>query len=134
MAVGGDLLEISYNHPTLGSGTFFPKANESSTIDSGGFRNEDDDNMIDGGGQSIIKKNRVRWSCECTLANDLNVDRTHEKVVSLANDPVEAVWTISHVSGVTYRGTGMPVGDIKPDLNAGTFTFKIAGSGTLKTL
>jgi hypothetical protein len=42
MAVHGDILEVTYNHPTLGSGVFYPKANEGNKFDPGGFRNNDD--------------------------------------------------------------------------------------------
>jgi hypothetical protein len=39
-AVGGDILEVTYAHETLGSGTFFPKSGEDSTFDLGGFRGD----------------------------------------------------------------------------------------------
>ena len=57
---GGDILEVTYSHPTLGQGAFFPKANEGNTFDPGGFRNNDDVNQIDGAGELIVQKNRVR--------------------------------------------------------------------------
>ena len=42
-ATGGDILEITFNHPTLGSGTIYPKSGEDSTLITGGFRSEDED-------------------------------------------------------------------------------------------
>jgi hypothetical protein len=54
MATGGDIIEITFNHPSIGSGTLFPKAGEDSTYNTGGFRSADDDNMIDGAGNMIF--------------------------------------------------------------------------------
>src|SRR5688572_7600879 len=134
MAVGGDIIEITYNHPTLGSGVIFPKAAEDSTFDLGGFRSNDDANMIDGSGAAIDQMNRVRWSLEATVAWDMNTDLTLEKLVALASSPVPASWTISHVNGSVYGGKGKPVGDLQGNGNAATFTLKISGGETLKKI
>ena len=37
-AVGGDIIEAAFNHPTLGSGVIFPKANEDGTLDTNAQR------------------------------------------------------------------------------------------------
>lgn len=126
MAVGGDILEVRWSHPTLGSGVVFPKSGEDATIDLGGFRSNDDANMIDGSGTLIDQMNRVRAFFECVVANDMNINQDAEKISALASSPVPAEWTVSHISGVTYRGTGKPVGDVQPNLNAATFTLKVA--------
>jgi hypothetical protein len=68
--VGGDLIEITYNHPTLGSGTLFPKSSEDTTINLGGFRGADDANMVTGAGENIRQLNNSRWSVEATIAID----------------------------------------------------------------
>jgi hypothetical protein len=73
MATGGDIIEITFNHPSIGSGTLFPKAGEDSTYNTGGFRSADDDNMIDGAGNMIDKINRTRWSFEALLSWDANI-------------------------------------------------------------
>jgi hypothetical protein len=130
-AIGGDILEVAYNHPTLGSGILFPKAGEDSTFDNGGFRNSDDANMIDGGGAAIYQMNRVRWSFECTVANDNNTREDLEKVVALAESTEETTWTVSHISGAVYKGKGKPVGDLQGNGNAATFTLKVSGSGKM---
>jgi hypothetical protein len=134
MPVGGDILEITYNHPTLGSGVIYPKSAEDSTFDLGGFRSADDANMIDGGGRMIDQMNRVRWSLESTVAWDMNSSLELEKVVALAKSPVLADWTISHINGSVYSGKGKPVGDLQGNGNAATFTLKIAGSGEIKKI
>lgn len=139
-AIGGDVLEANFNHPTLGSGTFFPKANEDSTFDLGGFRSNDDANMIDGGGRMIDQINRVRWSVEMTIASDMgstgnpNASSDLEMLKLLASSPVQADWTISHVNGTVWKGKGKPVGDIQANGNAGTIGFKVAGGGEMKKI
>jgi hypothetical protein len=131
MAVGGDIIELSYNHPTVGSGILLPKANESSTFDKGGFRSDDDANGIDGGGNAIRKMNRVRWSAEMLVSHDSNVKKEYDKVVSMSQSPLPATWTITHVNGSIYSGEGFPVGDLKFNGNDATFSIKVAGSNLL---
>lgn len=124
----GDVLEITYNHPTVGQGVFLPKANEGNTLDPGGFRNADDVNMIDGSGGLIVQKNRVRGSVECLCADDLNEREDSTTAKALAASSVPADWTFTHVNGSVWGGSGVIVGDIQTDLNAGTFTIKVAGA------
>jgi hypothetical protein len=133
-AIGGDILEVTYNHPTLGSGTFFPKAGEDSTFDPGGFRGDDDANGIDGGGRAIRKLNRARWSFEVMIANDMNTANDLKKIADLAASPVEADWTVAHVNGSVWRGNGNPVGDVNANGNAGTMNLKVSGGGTMKKI
>lgn len=131
MAVGGDIIELSYNHPTVGSGSLLPKANESSTFDKGGFRSDDDTNGIDGGGTAIRKMNRARWSVETLIAHDSNIKKEYDKVVAMAQSPLPATWVITHVNGSIYSGEGFPVGDLKFNGNDATFSLKISGSNIL---
>ncbi len=134
MAVGGDILEVTYNHPTLGSGVFYPKAAEDSTLDMGGFGSSDDTNMIDGGGNMIDQMNRKRWSAEMTVAWDMAIGLELERAQALQSSPLKASWTITHISGAIFGGNGKPVGDIQGNSNAATFTLKIAGDGKLKKI
>lgn len=131
MPTGGDIIEITWNHPTLGSGVIYPKAQEDSTFDLGGFRTGDDANMINGAGQAIRQLNRVRWSFEVLVSWDMNVNLDLEKITALAGDPQEAEWTITCINGAIYSGTGSPVGDIQGNGNQSTFPFKVSGSNTL---
>ena len=131
-AVGGDITEITYNHPTLGTGTIYPKAKEDSTLNLGGFRSEDDENGVDGSGRTIDKMNRVRWSAECVIGWDNNVAKELEAIVAMAESPVEADWTVTHVSGQVYGGTGKPVGNLDGAMGAATFSLKIAGGGKMR--
>ena len=132
MATGGDILEITWNHPTLGSGVFYPKAGEDSTYDLGGFRSADEENGIDGAGNMIDKMNRKRWSFEGKISNDMNVAKELEAAVALASDPVPATYTFSHVNGAVHGAVGKPVGEIKADGNNAVFTLKLSGGGVLK--
>ncbi len=70
-AVGGDI-KVTYNHPVLGSGSFYRKAGEDSTYDLGGLRINDEANGIDGAGNAIVQMNRARWSFEITISHDMN--------------------------------------------------------------
>lgn len=128
MAKGGDIIEITFNHSVIGSGTFFPKAAEPGTYDLGGYRSKDDANSIDGSGASIDVMNRVRGFFETTIANDMNIAKDAEKIAELAASPIEATWTFTVINGITYSGDGKPVGDIIPDIDKGTLKIKVAGS------
>lgn len=128
MAVHGDITEITYSHPTLGSGTFFPKANEGNSFDPGGIRNSDDASMITGNGEMMVQKNRVRGSFEVLVENDMNIREDQLKLTALAESPVPTNWTFSVINGTVWAGAGVIVGDIVADVNAGTIPLKVAGS------
>lgn len=132
--VAGDMREIGVTHPTVGNFSLFPKSNESSTRDNGGYRNTDDANMVDGSGAMIMKKNQVTWSVEAMISNDMNTRKDMEKLAQLADSPIEADFTFSYKNGITLGGTGTIVGDIQDNTNEGTMTVKFAGGGILRQL
>jgi hypothetical protein len=131
-AVGGDILEVTYNHPTLGSGTFFPKSSEASTYDLGGFRSRDEANAIDGSGAPIDTMNQVRGFFEVVVSNDMNTNQELEKAVKLAESPLPATYTFTCINGVSYSGSGKPVGDLTGDVDKATFKLKVSGGKFLK--
>lgn len=133
-AIGGDILEVTFNHPQIGSGVLLPKANEESTLDLGGFRGDDDANLVDGGGNNIKKLNRNRWYFEVVLAGDMNTSKDLEKLAQLAAHPEDATWTISHMNGSVYQGLGSPVGDVQQNMNNATINLKCAGGGVMKKI
>lgn len=133
-AVGGDIKELSFTHPTIGQVTLYPKANEDSTLDLGGFRTEDDDNGVDGSGAVLKKITQSRWSAEMTVAGAFNTRNDLDKLNQLSGDPVDATWTITHVSGAVFKCVGSPVGDVKENLNDATIKLKIAGGGQVKKI
>jgi hypothetical protein len=132
MSTGGDIIEITYNHPTIGSGVIFPKAAEDNTYDLGGIRSTDDANMVDGGGNMIDQMNRGRWSVETLCVNDMNTQNEIERCNEMAANPTLADWTFTHINGTVYVGKGKPVGDLQNNVNQSTFTLKVAGGGKLK--
>lgn len=132
--IGGDLIEITCNHPTLGDFTFATKSNESYTLDPGGYRSNDDNNMIAGNGVYVDQINRIRWSFEGPLKADFTSNLELLNFPLLAQDPELAVWTFSHISGNVWRGTGKIVGDIQFDTNTAEASIKIAGGGRLEQL
>jgi hypothetical protein len=132
MATGGDIIEITYNHPTIGSGVIYPKAAEDNTFDLGGVRAADDMAMVDGGGNMIDQMNRGRWSVETLCVNDMNSQNEMEKCNDLAASAVLADWTFTHINGTVYVGKGKPVGDLSNNVNQSTFTLKVSGGGKLK--
>lgn len=132
---GGDILETTYNHPVLGSGTLFHKAAEDGTFDPGGYRSNDDANMVTGDGQMIDQINRVRPSFELPpVAWDMTDVNEVQKLADLAASPVLADWTFTSISGAIWSGKGKPVGDIQGATNGATIGLKIAGSGTFKRI
>ena len=128
---GGDVFEVTYNHPTLGSGSFFVKAGEDTTFNDGGFRTEDDMAAVAGNGQSIVKKNRMRWSFEGPIAWNMVTTNEIEVLSDLAGDPEDAQWTVSHVNGSIWSGLGTVVGEIPGSGQDATITLKISGGGQL---
>jgi hypothetical protein len=131
MAVGGDITEITFNHPTLGSGVIYPKAAEDSTFDLGGLRSNDDANMVDGSGEMIDQMNRVRWKLGVTVAWDMNEENDLQKMADLAASPQQADWTITSINGTVWGGKGKPVGDYEGNGNAATFPLTISGGRKL---
>lgn len=131
MFVAGDLKEITFNHPTLGSGTIYPKANEDGTIRKGGFISDDDDSGATSSGQMIDKMTNTRWSVEATCAWDNQVNLELDVLKGLQESTELAEWTFTHVSGTVWGGLGKPVGDIEGSTANATFTLKVAGGGKL---
>ena len=134
MAVAGDIIEITVNHPTLGTASFFPKAAEDSEYDLGGFASDDDENGITGSGEMIDKINNRRWSFGAPIAWDMNVRDDLSILKKLQASPVLGDWTITHINGVVHGGKGKPVGALTGNGNAGTIDLKVAGSNGMKKI
>ena len=132
MPTGGDITEITFNHPTVGSGVLYPKAAEDNTFDLGGFNSSDDSNMIDGGGNMIDQLSRKRWKVGVLIANDMNTKQELEKIEAMAASPLQADWTFACINGTVYVGTGKPVGDKELNVNQSTFSMTVSGGGRLK--
>lgn len=134
MAVGGDIIEITWNNDLLGTGVIYAKAAEDSEFDLGGLRSEDDSNMIDGAGKTIRKMNRIRWKFGCVVSWDMNGEDELQKVVDLASSIVETSFTIAHINGINYGCKGSPVGDQSGNGNAATFPLLLSGGGVMSQI
>jgi len=124
MSVFGDMLEITCNH----SGNdyrFYPKANESFTVDKGGIRNNDDANQITTSGILMVQKNRTRGMIEGPISSESN---TEKDLNTLSKSPIPGTWTFVSISGKVYKSVrgGVIVGDIQSDSNAGTITLVVS--------
>ncbi len=127
--VGGDFTEVTFNHPTIGSGTFYPKSGEDGTIDLGGFRSDDEAEGITGSGDAIDVMKNKRWKAEVVCAWSTTQRQDTDVLGQLAADVLPAEWTFAHVSGAIYGGKGKPVGDIVGSGGAGTFPLVVSGGG-----
>lgn len=134
MAVGGDIIELTYNHPELGSGVIFAKAAEDSTFDLGGYTSTDDANMVDGGGNMIDTINQKRWKFGVTVSWDMNDRNELLKIQELSGSTKQGDWTISSINGTVWGGKGKPVGDYEGNGNAATFAMLLSGGGRLKKI
>lgn len=132
--IGGDITEVVCSHPTYGDFRFAPKANESFKLNPGGIRNNDDSNSVTGDGSMIVQKNRILWSLEGPVAVDLMSATEIENIPKLMESPEPGTWTITHISGAIYKGSGFPVGDFEVDTNSVNTTLKVAGGGILEKI
>jgi|SRR5882762_882066 len=133
-ATGGDVLEITYNHPIIGTGKLFPKSAEDCTLDPGGIRTTDDKNMADGAGRQIKQMNRVLWSFAGPVSWDANIANELAQLQKLAASPINADYTISWINGTVWGGTGSVVGDLEGNTNAATVDIKLSGGGELSKI
>jgi hypothetical protein len=108
----------------LGSGFFFPIGGEAGTLDTGGFRNEDN-GVVDGAGRLINSMNRKAGTMEIPIANDMVTSQEYEAAVAIAGSTDETIWTVEHVNGSIYKGSGTIQGDIKLDTNKSRFDLKV---------
>jgi hypothetical protein len=133
--VGGDTLEITYNHPTIGSGALKVKADEDATMQRGGFRTADDEALITADGEMIVTKTRKPWKYTSgPIAWNITEKDEQDKLAKLAESSVAAVWTIQHISGAIFKGTGYPVGEQEGSLKGATVGLVLQGGGKLEKI
>lgn len=132
--VGGNITELTCNHPTEGSVVLQVKAAEDNTYDLGGVRGNDDANFVTGNGTTIRSLNMRGWRVNVTVAWDMNTQLDLQKVVRMAGSPLEGDWTITSINGSIYGGKGSPLGDLSANVNNATFPMVIGGGGELKKI
>ena len=125
--VHGDIKELRVQHPVLGDYTFLLKSGEGNTYNVGGLINNDDANSIATNGDLIMSKSRVRAFVEAMIVNSTAAgeDSPADFCSELHASPVAADWTFTTMADAVYSGSGWPVTEINPDLQAGTFTMKV---------
>lgn len=133
MPSGGDIVEITYNNPEIGSGTLRPKSSEDSMYDLGGVRTLDDPNMIDGAGRAIYQMNRRRPEFTVKCAWDWD-NQDLETITALSAVTSETSFTFTNINQTVYKLVGKMVGDIQGNGNVSTVDIKVAGSGTMTIL
>lgn len=131
MINAGDLRQLSCDHDELGPKVFAPKSGEDYNMMIGGFKSNDDDGNTTSALERIDQKNAYPWSLEPTIASH-NGDIDY--LQDCANSTIEGTWTAVFANGETRTGSGMPVGDLAENRQAGTIGFKIAGSGKFETI
>lgn len=126
---GSGVLEVTYNNPEIGSGTFFCKEGEGYTIDLGGTRSSDDTSMVTGAGTRINQLSIVCSKFELPpIAWDKTVKDELLKLKKLAGSMVGTIWTVTCIDGAVYQMiNGYPVGDIAGDGYAGTIPLTLVG-------
>jgi len=123
---GGDVTELKVEHPTIGSFTLEPKANEDTESDRGGIRMNDDDSQITSSGNIILSGTYSRPYLQVTVATNSEIT---DKLVEWAESADLATITYTLINGDVMRGKAIPVGDIKPSTLNATVQIKLAGSG-----
>lgn len=131
MPSGGDLREITWNNPDVGSGRFFTKAGETHSLDLGMMKTDDSADNIDTGGNFINIKTVKPWSYEAVIALDQNNPNRMEleTAQALSNSFNPTDFTFSMFDGSVYVMSGSVVGDIVADRSKSTMPFKVMGGG-----
>ena len=133
MAVAGDIKEITFNHPTLGSGTFKPLSDEDATFDLGGLKTNDDE-AITSDGEKINKLKNTPWMFEGVVRWSSIDGLDLEKLTNLSGSTEDSDWTFELADGSIYGGTGRPVGDIQGSSKDGQISLKITGGSKLRQI
>lgn len=123
---GGDLEQLTCNHPVLGQFTFDPYGGEDSTYTLGGNVSDDDDSKASASGAMIDSMMTKRDSFSCVISGSPG-DKVYENLVSLRSHPKLGVWTATNINGTVYRITGKPVGDIAASGKDSKIEIKLAG-------
>lgn len=131
MTTSGDIKELAIDHSELGNRILECKSGEDANIMLGGYKSNDDDGNIGANLTRINQKNAFPWSIEPTILakqGDLNY------LQALTESTIEANITATFMDDTIRVGSGLPVGDIQENKQAGTIAFKIAGGGRFEEL
>ena len=125
MIIAGYFTEVFSQHSIVGNKKFDLKSGEDSETDRGGLRIVDDENNRTASGQLITQYENKQPYIQFTCAVDGDIEDYCQDLIK--ETPSELpTWTLTHISGDVYVGTGTIVGDVKPNRNAGTLQLKVA--------
>lgn len=123
--IAGIFTEAFCQHSIVGNQKFDMKSGEDSEVDRGGWRIVDDENNRTASGKNIIQYENKQPYIQIVCAVDGSIeDYIQALIKETANELPN--WTLTHISGDVYVGTGHIAGDVKPNRNAGTLQFKVA--------
>lgn len=124
--IGGDLVKIKIEHPTVGSAVIFGVAGEDVTYKLGGLENEDN-GAVNGAGILMLTKRRVPGYIQGSFSNDMSLTTPEfEFVRAVSNSSIEAKITFSHINGSDYGGKGTVVGEVTMAGKTSSFQCKFA--------
>lgn len=127
----GDTLELTINHPTVGSKTFNCKGGEDVQIDFGGYTAE---RMVNGNATGHKSLSAKPWKIEGLSLEAMIGDGYQEFLQDVSNDPVDATITYSHINGSVYVGTGSVEADLKGSAKDGYIPCVFSGNGKLEKI
>jgi len=124
-------LRLVINHEEIGMREFTMKADDNPTIDMGGYSAE-----LSMNGDGTANKIRTRKVWEISGINIALTDFTEDVdfIQSVVNSLSFAEILYEHDDGITYRGLGMPTGEIKATINDKYLPLTLSGPGELKPL
>lgn len=133
MPSGGDMIQISWNDPNLGSGTFYGKSGEDTTVNTGGAMTDDSDTNIDTAGNFINTMRLIPWKISSTISWDMiNPQRREIEMLKKLTGTVNSQdFVFTNINGVNYTGNGKVVGAVEGSAKDCTMTITFMGGGTL---
>lgn len=127
----GDTLELTVQHPTVGSLALAVKAEEDVNVDKGGYSST---TVMNGNGTGHQQKTAKPWRITGLMLESEPGDGVLEFVQAVQDAPEAAVFTWQHINGTIYKGSGNFEGDLQMNANTGYIPCEISGPGRLKEL
>jgi hypothetical protein len=131
MSASGDTLEITIEHPDVGSRNFSTKADQDVIKDIGGYTAE---LQMNGNGTGHKKMSAKPWELSGIESETDDIAGDQEFLQAVQDSPDLATITWQHILGTVYSGQGTLTGDLKHNTNAGYTGLSIMGPGKFKKI
>ena len=128
MATGGPLLDMTITHELVGSRLFTVAGDADVSTDLGGYSQAVESNG-DLSARNILTPKPWMLENVSVVVDDTRGDL--EYLQSVADSPINAVITVTYLSGVVRQGTGTITGDIKSSTQSATASISLSGGGRL---